>query len=58
MNERILTVDQAAELLQLKPQTVREYIKAGKLKANKIGKSWRILQSDVMALVSGKSENE
>jgi len=32
-----LTVEQAAELLQVKPRTVRQYIYDGKLKAANVG---------------------
>ena len=49
MNDQILTVDQAAALLNLHPKTVRQYIRAGQLKARKVGKQWRILQQDLDA---------
>jgi excisionase family DNA binding protein len=49
---RILTVPQAAEKLQLSPDIVREYLREGKLPGRKIGKVWRILESDLERWVS------
>lgn len=42
-----LTVDQSAQLLQLNPMTILRWIKAGKLPASKIGKSYRIAMTEV-----------
>lgn len=44
---RILTVTQAAEKLQLTEEVVREYLRTGKLPGRKIGKSWRIVESEL-----------
>ena len=41
------TVAQAAEFLQLNPMTILRWIKAGKLPASKLGKSYRIAMKDV-----------
>ena len=41
------TADQVAEILNLHPKTVRRFIRQGKLKARKIGKQWRVLESDL-----------
>lgn len=41
-NNEFLTVEQIAKLLQVHWQTVLNYIKAGKLKAIKLGKGYRI----------------
>lgn len=40
--ELLLTVEQAAERLQLAPFTVREHLKSGKLRGIKRGRVWRI----------------
>lgn len=42
-----LTVDQVSSLLQIHWQTVLNYIKAGKLKAIKLGKGYRIAKEDL-----------
>jgi len=44
---RILTVDQVAEKLQLKPLTVREYLRTGKIPGRKLGRAWRVVESDL-----------
>jgi excisionase family DNA binding protein len=38
---RVLTVEQAAELLQVRPKTVRALAHEGKIPAAKVGKPWR-----------------
>jgi excisionase family DNA binding protein len=48
---RLLTVDQVAEHLQLHPATIRRYIKEGKLAAAKFGTVWRISQEDLEELI-------
>lgn len=52
---RILTVEQVAEKLQLKPLTVREYLRKGKIPGRKLGKSWRVLETDLEWFISSKS---
>jgi excisionase family DNA binding protein len=47
MTDRILTVKQAAELLQLEPQTIRDYLQNGKIPGHKVGIQWRVLESDL-----------
>lgn len=44
-NNKFLTVEQVAELLQVHWQTVLNYIKNGKLKAVRLGKGYRIPKS-------------
>lgn len=41
-NQRTYTPDEAAALLQITTQTVRKYIREGRLSAAKIGKTYRI----------------
>ncbi|MDO8585432.1 MAG: helix-turn-helix domain-containing protein [Armatimonadota bacterium] len=48
---RALTVEQAAEYLQLSPYTVRQWLRSGKIPGRKIGRVYRILESDLEALV-------
>jgi len=48
---RILTIEQAAEMLQLNPQVVRQYLREGKLPGRKIGRHWRVVEEDVMAFI-------
>ncbi len=45
MMEMLLTVEQAAERLQLHPETVRRQLKRGELRAIKRGRVWRVPES-------------
>lgn len=45
--ETYYTVDQISELLSMHPKTIQRYIREGKLRANKIGKSWRVSGHDL-----------
>jgi excisionase family DNA binding protein len=50
MSEEVYTVEQFAERLKLHPKTVRRFIREGRLRAVKVGKSYRILRSDMEAM--------
>lgn len=50
MSEDLYTVEQFAERLQLHPKTVLRFIREGRLRAAKVGKSYRILRSDLEAM--------
>ncbi|NLU27073.1 MAG: helix-turn-helix domain-containing protein [Hungateiclostridium thermocellum] len=50
----VLTLKQAAEFLQVSRLTVQRAIKAGKLKAFKPGRDYRILKEDLIVYVEGK----
>lgn len=57
--EKILSVDDVAAILQVKPITVREMFREKRLRAFKVGKSWRttqaMLQEDIAALARGEA---
>ena len=50
MSEEVYTVEQFAERLKLHPKTVLRFIKDGRLRAVKVGKSYRILRSEMEAM--------
>jgi len=50
MSEEVYTVEHAAERLKLHPKTVLRFIRDGKLRATRLGKSYRILRSDLESL--------
>lgn len=52
MSEPLHTVRQVAERLKLHPKTVLRLIHEGRLKGTRIGKSYRILDSDLRAFAS------
>jgi excisionase family DNA binding protein len=49
MSEEVYTVEQFAERLKLHPKTVLRFIREGRLRAVKVGRSWRILRSEMEA---------
>ena len=55
MSEEVYTVEHAAERLKLHPKTVLRFIRDGRLRATRLGKSYRILRSDLEALAGATS---
>jgi len=49
--ERLLTPDEAAEVVKVKAKTIREWLKSGKLKGIKTGRLWRIKESELRAFL-------
>jgi len=49
MSEMFHTVERVAERLAVHPKTILRFIRDGRLRATRIGKSWRILASDLDA---------
>lgn len=47
MNNPVLTVEDVAKILHLHPFTVLKLIRAGKIKASKIGRVYRIRESAI-----------
>ncbi|MFG3423521.1 helix-turn-helix domain-containing protein [Micromonospora sp. NPDC049460] len=56
MSEGMYSVEQVAERLGLHVRTVRGYIRAGRLRAVRIGKQYRIARADLDAL-TGRPES-
>jgi excisionase family DNA binding protein len=55
VSEPLFTVEQVAQSLNLHVRTIRNYVAAGKLKATRIGKQYRISRSDLEAFTGGPS---
>ena len=53
MAGRLLTVEQVAKRLQVAKMTIYRYIKSGKITAFKIGKEYRIKESDWQKFLEG-----
>ena len=51
MNRDYYTVEQISDMLDIHPKTVQRYIREGRLRATKIGKSWRVTGHDLSAFV-------
>ena len=55
MVERIYTPEEVAELLSVTPKTVKDWLRAGKLKGSKLGKLWRVQDSDIQRFMEENS---
>ncbi len=47
MDETYYSVEQLSRMLHIHPKTIQRYIREGKLRAAKIGKSWRVTGNDL-----------
>lgn len=47
IGERLLTLQEAAEILRLHPRTVRLYVRSGELEGRVIGGRWRFRRCDL-----------
>jgi excisionase family DNA binding protein len=52
----VLTIEEAAARLKLKPQTVRDWLKDGKLKGVKLGRVWRVDAEALDRLLAGDED--
>jgi excisionase family DNA binding protein len=57
MVDKYFTVDQIAGMIDMHPKTIQRYIRQGRLKAQKIGKGWRVTGHDLSTFVEGTGEN-
>jgi excisionase family DNA binding protein len=53
LSQQLFTVEQVAQSLNLHVRTIRNYVRAGRLKAARIGKQYRIARSDLDAFTGG-----
>jgi excisionase family DNA binding protein len=53
MSEKWYSVEQVSEMLDFHPRTLRRYITEGKLRANKVGKEYRISGHDLSVFIEG-----
>lgn len=56
MNKDYYTVEQISDMLDIHPKTIQRYIREGRLRATKIGKSWRITGHDLSVFVESSSK--
>lgn len=49
---KVYTLDEVAEILKVTKRTLYNYIKAGALKAVKLGKYWRVSESQLQEFIS------
>ena len=59
LNENYISIEEAATFLDIKPVTLRKWIKEKNLPAHKIGKQWKFKRSELEEWVkSGRSAIE
>lgn len=47
LDEQFYTIDEVAKILKVHPNSIRNAIKDGRLKAEKFGKVWRIRKKEI-----------
>lgn len=57
MEEKFYTIDQIVEKLGMHHKTIRKFITEGKLRANKVGKQWRISGHDLSIFMENNNVN-
>jgi excisionase family DNA binding protein len=50
--EDLLTVEQAAAKLQIKAKTLKDWLRAGRIRGVRVGKLWRLRESDLEAFIT------
>lgn len=56
MPEIVFTPERVAERLSVRPKTVRDWLKRGRIKGIKIGRLWRIRERDLDAFLSDQQD--
>ena len=51
---QFLTVNEVAELLRVTPETVREWLRACKLRGLNLGGRWRVLREDLQEFIKDR----
>lgn len=58
MQEQVYSIDEAARLLRVNPMTIRRLIKKGEIKAQKVGKQYRIPRSEIDKFLDGGQQEK
>ena len=58
MQEQVFSIDEAAKALRVHPDTIRRMIKAGSLRYSRVGRVYRIPQSEIDRLLHGESPTD
>ncbi len=58
MEKEVLNVKEAAELLGFTEYSIREFCKAGKIPAKKVGKEWRFYKPDLISWLRNYDERK
>jgi len=52
-DDAVLTTDEAVQYLKVSKPTLLKHIRLGKIRAIKVGRSWRLLQSELYRFLKG-----
>ncbi len=52
LSKPLLTIHEVADLLKVNESTVRQWVRAGELRAIKFGKEWRVAHKDLEAYLN------
>ena len=52
--KEMLTIKEAAEILDISTRSINRYIKDGKLKAFKVGNKWRFEKEEIERFIRGE----
>lgn len=55
---RIYTVPEIVKLLRLSPQTVRTYLKDGRLKGKRVGVKWLVTEDQIKEFLNSGNEKK
>lgn len=55
MDEKFFTTEQVAAILQVHPFTILKYIKQGKLNGVKLGRVYRVKESDIKTFIDDRT---
>jgi excisionase family DNA binding protein len=57
--EKLLSPERAAQMLDVNPETVRNWLREGKLQGVKVGRLWRVREEDLQTFLRGnRADNE
>jgi excisionase family DNA binding protein len=51
MEDRLFTIDEAAERLRVSRRTIREWLRVGTLRGVKVGERWRVQESVIESFI-------
>lgn len=54
--EKIYTLEEISDLIKITRRTLYDYVKTGKLKAVKIGRTWRVTEKQLEEFLSTGTE--
>lgn len=48
MGDKLYTIEEAAEILDIHPNTLRRWLRQGVIKGEKYGRLWRVKESELL----------